>query len=88
MIREIRRTVTLDQKATNLWIKSCRRCGGDVQRQHDSYGWFLQCFQCSWTHDAQQFGTAGFYELETYVKSLFPARAACSTGNYRLHYSA
>ena len=28
------------------YLKSCRRCGGDLLGDYDQYGWFVCCLQC------------------------------------------
>ena len=84
MVREITRAATLKQNTASLWLKACRRCKGDVYRENDSYGWYLQCFQCGWVKDALQKGTSGFFELENYITHLFADCKATSTGNYTL----
>ena len=29
------------------WLKSCRKCQGDLYKNEDSYGSFVSCLQCS-----------------------------------------
>jgi hypothetical protein len=29
------------------WLKSCRKCCGDLYESKDSYGSFISCLQCS-----------------------------------------
>lgn len=29
------------------WLKSCRKCSGDLYQSKDSYGSFISCLQCS-----------------------------------------
>jgi len=29
------------------WLKSCRKCQGDLYKNEDSYGSFISCLQCS-----------------------------------------
>ncbi|MCH8826816.1 MAG: hypothetical protein J4O08_06800 [Chloroflexi bacterium] len=29
-----------------VWLKSCRRCGGDLYMETDQFGSYVSCFQC------------------------------------------
>ena len=29
-----------------VWLKSCRRCGGDLYMEKDQFGSHVSCFQC------------------------------------------
>ena len=29
-----------------VWLKSCRRCGGDLYMETDQFGAYVSCFQC------------------------------------------
>ncbi|MCJ7663302.1 MAG: hypothetical protein MUO24_03575 [Desulfobacterales bacterium] len=32
-----------------VWrLKSCPRCQGDIFLEHDSFGWYEECLQCSY----------------------------------------
>jgi hypothetical protein len=46
-------------------FKACPKCGGDLFLGMDSYGKYLQCFQCSRTFD-----------LEALLKGPTPQKAA------------
>ncbi len=35
-----------------LNLKSCPRCGGDVNVERDWYGEYESCLQCGWSRDA------------------------------------
>jgi len=30
------------------WLKSCRRCGGDLRQESDIYGTYIACVQCGY----------------------------------------
>lgn len=34
-----------------LWLKSCRRCNGDLFLDWDGYGYFISCLQCGFLSD-------------------------------------
>ena len=34
-----------------IYLKSCPRCGGDVNKDRDAHGEFANCFQCGWYGD-------------------------------------
>ena len=36
-----------------LWLKSCRRCAGDMYLNKDYYGAFIQCIQCGFVMDVE-----------------------------------
>jgi hypothetical protein len=29
-----------------VWLKGCRRCGGDLYSEKDEYGLYIACLQC------------------------------------------
>ena len=31
---------------STLWLKRCRRCGGDLFLEQDAYGTYVSCLQC------------------------------------------
>ena len=33
-----------------VWLKGCKRCGGDLYLGKDQYGSSVQCFQCGANH--------------------------------------
>jgi DNA-directed RNA polymerase subunit M/transcription elongation factor TFIIS len=34
-----------------LYLKSCKKCGGDMYQERDTYGHFRQCLQCGLVQD-------------------------------------
>ena len=53
-------------------IKACRRCGGDLFIEKDSFGVYLECLQCgaSWNQPDLSFGApAKKYRYPTKVKA-------------------
>lgn len=34
-----------------LYLKSCKKCGGDMYQEKDTYGHFRQCLQCGLVQD-------------------------------------
>ena len=34
-----------------IYLKSCRKCGGDMYQVKDDYGAYRQCLQCGFVHD-------------------------------------
>ena len=37
-----------------MWrLKSCPKCGGDVEIDRDEWGWYEQCIQCGCLRDLQ-----------------------------------
>ena len=45
------------------WLKSCRKCCGDLYESKDSFGTFISCLQCSSylteSEEADLFGQSG-----------------------------
>jgi hypothetical protein len=39
-----------------LTQKRCPKCGGNIYMDRDSYGWYEQCLQCSYTRDLVNIG--------------------------------
>ncbi len=37
-----------------IYLKSCEKCGGDVELTQDIYGQYLICLQCSFTIDSTE----------------------------------
>lgn len=33
--------------------KHCPKCGGNIYLDRDSYGWYEECLQCSYTRDLE-----------------------------------
>ncbi len=31
-----------------LWLRGCRRCGGDLYDSQDIYGYYVSCMQCGY----------------------------------------
>ena len=31
-----------------LWLRGCRRCGGDLYDSRDTYGYYVSCMQCGY----------------------------------------
>lgn len=59
---------------TNIHIKACPKCGGDLYRQSDAYGPYISCFQCGhYLTQAQEaslmLATALLPDNETYAES-------------------
>ena len=36
-----------------LTEKHCPKCGGNIYLDRDSYGWYEECLQCSYTRDLE-----------------------------------
>ena len=40
------------QKRKRVWrLKSCPKCRGDMQIDHDHRGWYEWCLQCGYQHE-------------------------------------
>ncbi len=72
--------LNLVEEASNMtkWkFKSCHRCGGDVYIAQDSYGWYEQCLQCSFSSDLQSINEfkqqPSEIERESIPKAAMPA---------------
>ena len=37
-----------------MWLKACKRCGGDLYRREEPEGIEITCMQCSRIYSAQQ----------------------------------
>jgi Zn ribbon nucleic-acid-binding protein len=45
-------------------LEQCPKCKGYVMLQRDSYGWYVECLQCGYTHDLLTFAEAEQRRIE------------------------
>jgi hypothetical protein len=48
-----------------VWLKACKRCGGDLYMEKDDYGSYVACFQCG--------ACVANFDVETEVSSVVEA---------------
>jgi len=59
--------------------KACKRCGGDLSLECDTYGVFIQCIQCGATFNKDELVLNDTRHTENVVKAI-PARPATAAG--------
>ena len=45
------RHTRLEEIRDMFYLKSCRKCHGDMYKDKDSFGAYLQCIQCGFMYD-------------------------------------